>query len=98
MDWGQLWLDLLQWEMDFRMRALNALISFLASLVELAASILPTWQPLDVGTLSDTYNVIGSLNWLFPVSYAVTVLNAFVLSTVAYFTIGIITRWAKVTN
>lgn len=94
----EIWTDLKEFFEDLLIKAVNILIEFLSKLVELAATLLPDWEPLSVPSFLDTYNVMPVLNWVFPVDYAVTMIEVYLFSTIAYFTIGTITRWAKITG
>jgi hypothetical protein len=76
----------------------NKFIEFIALLIDAAAAVLPEWEVINVEALNDTYGVINALNWLFPVSFAIQMIGVFVASTLAYFTIGTLTRWAKITG
>lgn len=76
----------------------NQVIEAVGVLIGLAVAALPTWEPISFSVPADTMNVLGYLNWFFPVSYAVSMISLVVFSVLAYFTVGTLTRWAKVTN
>jgi len=77
---------------------INTVIEVMASLIEVASSFMPEFSlPLPNPDFAG-FNVISGLNWVFPVSTALHCVEAFVLSVTLYFTLGIILRWAKVTN
>lgn len=78
--------------------AFNKLIELLAQLLEIVSGLLPDWDPITVSIGPDQYGILAALNWVFPVGFAINCVSAIVLSTTLYFTVGILTRWIKLTN
>ncbi len=76
----------------------NIFIDILSGLIMYVAVLLPEMKsgliPPDFGE----YAIVETINWIFPVGIALNAITLYVTSVTLYFTIGIITRWAKVTN
>lgn len=77
----------------------NAIIEALAALVGLAAAMLPTWSPGSVVLGSPaSQQVLAAINWVVPIGVLVDCLGFYALSVTTWFTIGIVTRWAKISS
>lgn len=59
-----------------------------------------TFPPIEIPTLSGFSRpvsiILGCINWMMPISFLSTCFQMLIISTVAYFTIGILMRWLKV--
>lgn len=74
----------------------NTFIEVLAGFLSFVQGFLPTMSMPSVVVDLGQYQIIQTINWLFPVSLFVTIVGLYIASFTAWFTIGIITRWAKV--
>lgn len=95
---GFSWEDIGNFIHDQVVAIINYLIEIIGKFMDMVAGLLPEWHiitPQYDGVYSE---VINYLNWVFPVSFAMDCIAAFSLSVISYFTIGILTRWVKVTN
>lgn len=73
----------------------NTILLELSHLLEWVAGLMPTFQiPSLVGNIP--LHVLQAINWVLPVGTLITCATVLVSSTVAYFTIGILARWLKV--
>lgn len=96
MEWT--WEGLKQLLKDVFIDCVNTLIEVLAQFIKMIASILPNWDlTLDVDT-TIIDNIVGVLNWCFPVHFAIQCITFFGIAVISYFTIGILMRWAKISN
>ena len=61
---------------------------------------LINWTLPDIPTVSiapiEPY--LSAINWIVPFDFAVTVSGIIITSTIAYFTVGCLLRWAKVVS
>ncbi len=77
---------------------MNALIDILAEFIKFVVGLLPEWDlptyVLDLGA----YQIVQTINWIFPVSLFIVMVEMVVASVVLWFTLGIILRWAKVSK
>jgi len=90
--------DLIPMIQDLYFWWINTLISTLGSFLSFLAGLLPTFDVPALFPDFGEFEVLSALNWVFPVSLGVQCLNALLLSITLYFTVGILLRWAKVTN
>lgn len=98
MNFDKFWTDLVQLIKDMFVWCINFVIDVLAKLVDLAANLLPEYSlPLPDYNLNQ-FQFLSTFNWLFPTDTAITMVTAYAFSIGIYFTLGIITRWAKITN
>lgn len=75
----------------------NTLIEMIGSSLEWSVSILP--DPFSgLPTIGDLpVRWLNTFNWVFPTDVLITSVNVFIVSTVLWMTLGIITRWLKIT-
>ena len=83
---------------DFFYYCVNTGIEILAQLVGLVTTFLPEFGLPQVLVNFGTYPIVQTMNWLFPVGIGIACVNAYIFSVGLYFTVGIVTRWAKVSN
>lgn len=73
----------------------NTLIQALAGLVSLLASMLPSWNPYELINLNFDSGILSWLNWLFPISTAVSLLSGYVSILGTILVAKVIMRWIK---
>ena len=98
MDWVSIWQSIKDIFTELTYGLINLIISAIGLLIDAAAALLPEWDPITALTITNDYGAINALNWVFPVQFAVNMVALFALSTLAWFTIGTVTRWAKITG
>lgn len=95
--WSEIWQSLKDILHDAWIASVNFVITVIAALIDLGASVLPSWDPIGSLTMPPgASEALSGFNWFFPVGFAINMVEVLIWSTIAYFTIGIITRWAKV--
>jgi hypothetical protein len=79
---------------------IQKIIDFIGYMLGKLTNWLPDWDLKYEPALNSSIaqKAIQTLNWVFPVDFALTLFGGFMISVVAYFTIGIFTRWIKLTN
>jgi len=90
----QTWINKL-WEMvqDFYYWVVQSIIdtcTWVLSLISFPDFELP---PIASGISSD---ILSAMNWVFPFQFLYDCVLVFIASTIAYFTIGVLLRWIKV--
>lgn len=76
----------------------NKLIALLASFITFVIDLLPTYTLPTLSGSIDKYQFLTTLNWLFPVGLTIMMVELSIISITLYFTLGTITRWAKVSS
>jgi len=88
------WINAL-WEMvkDFYFWVCQSLIDALVFFMSLIS--LPTFNVPSISN-SVPVEVLHAINWVIPFDFATICIGVIATSTVAYFTVGTLLRWAKV--
>ncbi len=71
----------------------NWLISQAGTIISAILSLLPQ-SPFTYDALFDQ-SWLGAMNWLFPISEAIAILQLYVVAVIAYYVIRIPMRWLK---
>lgn len=73
----------------------NKIIAAISLIINSVVSIMPNFVLPSINDTIPTY-IIETINWVIPVDFLIQCIGVITLSTVAYFTVGIVLRWAKV--
>jgi hypothetical protein len=79
---------------DFLISFINKLISGLSLALSSIVSLLPDSPFKDINVSLDS-NLLGYLNWMFPIDDMLSVLTLWVSSILIYYVYSIVLRWVK---
>lgn len=88
------WDSITNWVQDIFYWIVNTAIKIIGEGISWAASLFPEYT-LPSPSLGDS-GFLSTLNWVFPVSYAMTLLAVLGTGIVFYLTVGTVLRWFKV--
>lgn len=97
-DWNQIWWSLKNLLLDLFYEVVQRVIDTLSYFLKAFAGMLPDLQVFNITEMPGADTILPAVNWFLPIGYFIDLLGVYASVVVLYFTVGILTRWLKITN